>query len=189
MHRPTNRAKSNTKCAKSDCSFSLKPIISQEKSHQNHLKVTQTQPYCINFCFSQFGDFKFFSLAKWQQHYPMVIWRPASASPARLASTKFLGFIISEDLKRKEHISIVANKISKSLLVLNKVRNILLLECYPYYIVLSYYLIINIVMLYGQVITQLIYITCMHYRSVLSILSVSVNGMITLLYQSKTKSA
>ena len=43
---------------------------------------------------------------------------------SRLTSNKFLGVIIGEDLKWKEHITAVANKINKSLGILNKVRNI-----------------------------------------------------------------
>ena len=43
----------------------------------------------------------------------------------RVISTKFVGVIISEDLKWKEHTNAVSNKVSKSIGVLNKIRYIL----------------------------------------------------------------
>ena len=43
----------------------------------------------------------------------------------RVISTKFLGVIISEDLKWKQHYYVVSNKVSKSIGVLDKVRYIL----------------------------------------------------------------
>ena len=94
---------------------------------------------------------------------------------SRAASIKFLGVIISEHFKWKEHITIVANKIAKSQGVLNKVRHILpvdvisILYCT---LILPYYQYCNIV----WVITQLIYI-----QKFTSVLLVSLNGIITLL--------
>ena len=43
----------------------------------------------------------------------------------RVVFTKFLGVVISEDLKWKEHTNIVSNKVTKSIGVLNKIRYIL----------------------------------------------------------------
>ena len=42
-----------------------------------------------------------------------------------MVSTKFVGVIISEDLKWKENTNVVSNKVSKSIGVLNKIRYIL----------------------------------------------------------------
>ena len=42
----------------------------------------------------------------------------------RVVSTKFVGVIISENLKWKEHTNVVSNKVSKSIGVLNKIRYI-----------------------------------------------------------------
>ena len=43
----------------------------------------------------------------------------------RVISTKFLGVIISEDLKWKEHTKVVCNKVTKAICVINKVSYIL----------------------------------------------------------------
>ena len=43
----------------------------------------------------------------------------------RVVSTKFVGVIISADLKWKEHANVVSNKVSKSIGVLNKIRTVL----------------------------------------------------------------
>ena len=62
----------------------------------------------------------------------------------RVVSTKFVGVIISEDLKWKEHTNVVSNKVSKSIGVLNKIKYVLpvsvlsilyctlILPCYQY---------------------------------------------------------
>ena len=42
----------------------------------------------------------------------------------RVFSTKCLGVIINKDLKWKEHVDSVANKVSKSFGILNKVKTI-----------------------------------------------------------------
>ena len=64
----------------------------------------------------------------------------------RVVSTKFVGVIISEDLKWKEHTNVVSNTVSKSIGVINKVRYILLVSVLLYCtLILPYYQYCNIV--------------------------------------------
>ena len=66
----------------------------------------------------------------------------------RVISTKFLGVIISEDLKWKQHNYVISNKVSKSIGVLNKVRYILpvsVLSILYCTLILHYYQYCNIV--------------------------------------------
>ena len=66
----------------------------------------------------------------------------------RMVSTKFVGVIISEDLKWKEHTNVVSNKGSKSIGALNKIRYILpvsVLSIFYCTLILPYYQYCNIV--------------------------------------------
>ena len=65
-----------------------------------------------------------------------------------MVSTKFVGVIISEDLKWKEHTNIVSNKVSKSKDVLNKIRYVLpvsVLSILYCTLILPYYQYCNII--------------------------------------------
>ena len=65
-----------------------------------------------------------------------------------MVSTKFLGVIISDDLKWKEHTNVVSNRVSKSIGVLNKVRYILpvgVLSTLYCTLIISYYQYCNII--------------------------------------------
>ena len=66
---------------------------------------------------------------------------------SRAAPTKFTDVVIDEDLKRDEHITTAASKISKSIGVLNKVRKILPVRVLSIilYIILPPYQYCNIV--------------------------------------------
>ena len=81
-----------------------------------------------------------------------------------LISTKLLGVIISEDLKLKERTNIFSNKVSKSIVVLNKVRYILpvsVLSTLYCILILPYYQYCNIVWVsdYSKKLNKL-YICC-----------------------------
>ena len=65
-----------------------------------------------------------------------------------MAFTKFLGVIISEDLKWKEHTKVVCNNVTKAIRVINKVSYILpvsVLSILYCILVLPYYQYCNIV--------------------------------------------
>ena len=66
----------------------------------------------------------------------------------RMVPTKFVGVIISEDLKWKEHTNVISNNVSKSIGVLNKIRYILpvsVLSILYCTLILPYYHYCNIV--------------------------------------------
>ena len=65
-----------------------------------------------------------------------------------MVSTKFVGIIISEDLKWKDHANVLSNKVSKSMDVLNNIRYILLVSVLSILyctLILPYYQYYNIV--------------------------------------------
>ena len=65
-----------------------------------------------------------------------------------MVSIKFVGVIISEDLKWKEHTNVVSNKVSKSIGVLNKIRYVQpvsVLSTLYCILILPYYQYCNIV--------------------------------------------
>jgi exonuclease III len=66
----------------------------------------------------------------------------------RVKTAKFLGVVIDEKLKWREHITVVANKVSKSLGVLNRIKHIVPLSILPMIystLILPYYQYCNII--------------------------------------------
>ena len=102
-----------------------------------------------------------------------------------MISTKFVGVIISDDLKWKEHTNVVSNKVSKSIGVLNKIRYILpvsVLSILYCTFILPYYQYCNID---GLVITLLTYINYICCKNEPFISLAKLSGVTTLPYYLK----
>ena len=101
----------------------------------------------------------------------------------KVHSSKFLGIIIDEKLKWQEHINAVANKVSKSLGVIYKMKNALQCQYYLCCVVLIYCRIISIAIWYGLVIIILIYVNSQFSKRALYVLLVQLSlGLMQLIY-------
>ena len=103
----------------------------------------------------------------------------------KVHSSKFLGIIIDEKLKWQDYINAVANKVSKSLGVIYKMKNALPVTILPmlYSTAVLYCRIISSAIWYGLVIILLIYINSQFSKRELYVLLVQLSlGLMQLIF-------